>query len=401
MAAYELGSVDNVFYLGGAGGTMEHEDTTHEREVFDEVITQDDELAPVIHLSDAIMRHTVQQEALNTLAEVVDLDLAREAINEAYDIKPLADAPTLLTGTAPELSLAPNPEPEAAETIQLVDEHYKATHESVITKHQLKERAVTREDIAKLVEVDMIAFANVYKDYELKGDALREDLIEKFTGRFDMVGGEWMRLVERDGIIAGFMTCCPTNKTPEEFESWEKTTDNGTLESTYDPDGENVYIVSLSMLPGVGEAARNMLFTNQIGQLIEGGHKRAFFESRLPGLGAWAQRECKESGQDFDNLTKDEQLELAERYFHSTKTNSKGKEVPLDRLIRIYTAAGNKFIRVVPDAYDDAPSMNFGAIGIFENPLPKALQNNALASKVIGKTVQAVAKSRWLMGKIF
>ncbi len=398
MAAYEIGFSDNVFMLGG--GVME-QNHSPEQEVAQLPQEENEELATVHHLSEAILRNTVNQEALDTLAEVVDLEVARNAINEAYGIKPLADTLQLLpTGTATELF----PTPKIAETApapQLVDKNYVPTHEAVITKHQLKERAVTREDIAQLVEVDMIAFANVYKDYELKGDALRADLIEKFTGRFDMVGGDWMRLVERDGIIAGFMTCCPTSKTPEDFESWEKTTDNGTLESTYDPDGENVYVVSLSMLPGVGEAARNMLFTNQIGKLIEGGRKRAFFESRLPGLGAWAQRECKESGRDYENLTKDEQMELAERYFHSTKTNSKGKEVPLDRLIRIYDGAGCRFTRVVADAYDDAQSMNFGAVGIFENPLPESLQKNLFARKVVGKTVQAVAKSRWLMSKAF
>ena len=390
--AFESGFAENVFPLTGIGISGEEHSVYQEQEVVREEPQQED--ARVLPLSRAVVRHIVQEEALNTLAEVVDLDLARRAINEAYDIPVESPAPLLPTGTE---HVAPVQ--ENANRPQLVDDKYVATHESVV-KHTFSSRGATAEDIEKLVDVDMHAFNSVYRNYDMSREELRKDLIEKFKGRFEMVGSDWMRVVERDGIIAGFMTCCPTNKTPEEFQSWEETTDNGTLKTTYDPNGKNIYVVSLSMLPGVGEGARNMLFANQIGQLIEGGYERAFFESRLPGLATWAKKECQDRGIEFETLDKDEQQQLAEQYFSCTKTKN-GKEVPLDRLIRIYTGAGCKFTRVVADAYDDAPSMNFGAVGVFENPLPSFAQKSKLAGKVVGKTVQLLSKSHWLMQKAF
>jgi hypothetical protein len=387
-SGFEAGNV-----LSFTGGTSEEY-----RDYAESVETHEDdtsELARVLPLSAAMVRHAVHEEAMDTLAEVVDLDIARRAVNEAFGFTPATELPTLLpTGTEHVTPVQPQ-----ASRPQLVNESFVAQHETA-AKHEFKSRGATEADIERLVDVDMHAFESVYRNYGMSKEELRADLIEKFRGRLEMVGGDWMRVVEKDGIIAGFMTCCPTSKSPEDFESWEKTTDNGTLKTTYDPDGKNVYVVSLSMLPGVGEGARNMLFADQIGKIIEGGHERAFFESRLPGLGAWARRECREQGTEFDALSKAEQKELAERYFATTKT-VKGKEVPIDRLIRIYTGAGCKFTRVVADAYDDAPSMNFGAVGVFENPLPKAVRNNRLVGKIVGKSVQMLAKSHWLMQKVF
>jgi len=385
--AYELGLGEVPF--------MEEEPHTPQIEFGTQ---HQEELADVLPVNPGILRASVQVEALEDLAEVVDLDVARNAVHEAYNIHPLS-APLgnvvslLPTGTTNEQHFAP-----AASTPQLVTETFVPTHEST-ERHEYSARGATFDDIERLVDVDMQAFEGVYKDYGDR-EALRAELIEKFTHRLELVGSDWLRVFEKDGEIAGFMNCCPTSKTPEEFESWEKTTDNGTLETTYDPDGKNIYIVSLSMLPGVGEGARNMLFADQIGRMIEGGFERAFFESRLPGLAAWTQRQCKETGQVFEDLTTEEKASYAEQYFKATK-EVKGKQVPLDRLIRIYSQAGCNFTRVVPDAYEDVPSMNFGAVGIYENPVPKSLRNNWLVRKGLGKTVQALARSHKLMSKAF
>jgi len=385
--AYELGLGEVPFMEEGPQTPQIEFGTQHQ-----------EELADVLPMNPGILRASVQVEALQDLAEVVDLDVARSAVQEAYDIRPLS-APLgnvvslLPTGTTNEQHFAPT-----ASKPQLVTEGFVATHEST-ERHEYSARGATMADIERLVDVDMQAFEGVYKDYGEK-EQLRQELVKKFTHRLELVGSDWLRVFEKDGEIHGFMNCCPTSKTPEEFESWEKTTDNGTLETTYDPNGKNIYIVSLSMLPGVGEGARNMLFADQIGRMIEGGYERAFFESRLPGLAAWTQRQCKETGQVFEDLTTEEKAGYAEQYFKATK-EVKGKQVPLDRLIRIYSQAGCNFTRVVPDAYEDAPSMNFGAVGIYENPVPKSVRNNWLIRKGLGKTVQALARSHKLMSKAF
>src|SRR5690606_14294659 len=124
--------------------------------------------------------------------------------------------------------------------------------------------------------------------------------------------------------VVGFMTCCPTNKTPDEFESWEKTTNNGTLEGTYDPNGKYLYVVTLSVVPE-GSKGKDMLMANQIGKTITGGYT-AFFESRMPGFRAWARVLAKQEGRTLNDLTGQDLDVLAKRYFGETIERN-GKQV--------------------------------------------------------------------------
>ncbi|MCA9343204.1 hypothetical protein KC950_04305, partial [Candidatus Saccharibacteria bacterium] len=224
----------------------------------------------------------------------------------------------------------------------------------------VKTRPATPEDIDELVDVDIEAFSSVYQDYDISLDEWRSGLIQKFHGRLSKVSGEWMRVFEKEGKIAGFITSCPTSKTPEDFVNWEDTTDNGTLDSTFDQDGENVYVVSLSMLAeGSSIKGQNMLFGDQIGKFISEQYKRAFFESRMPGFRRWLMSECRTEGLNFDALSSEEKDSYAEKYFNLT-TEIDGKQVPKDRLLRMYDSVGCKLIKVVPDAYQDKPSLNYG-----------------------------------------
>ncbi|MFE4670703.1 hypothetical protein ACFRI7_17035 [Streptomyces sp. NPDC056716] len=255
-------------------------------------------------------------------------------------------------------------------------------------------------DIERLVDVDLAAFRSVYKDYDASEAELRKSLIDMFTMRLDKVGPDWFRVAEKDGSIEGFLVSCPTGKTPYEFKSWEDTTDNGTLLSTYNPAGPNVYVVSLSMLSGAGEGARNMLILHTMGKVIEGGLDQFFFESRMPGLLSWVRRRCRGEGRDVESLTEEERLGLAESYFRSTRA-VKGKQRPLDPLLRIYAGIGCTFVGVFPDAYEDAKSMNFGTVGVWRNPMPRVLRRNFVARKVVGGIFCALSRSHRLMGKAF
>jgi hypothetical protein len=261
-------------------------------------------------------------------------------------------------------------------------------------------RGVHPDDIERLVDVDLTAFRSVYKDYDTPETELRNSLIDMFTIRLDKVGPDWFRVAEKDGLIVGFLVGCPTAKTPDEFKSWEDTTDNGTLLSTYNPAGPNVYIVSLSMLSSAGEGARNMLILHCMGKAIERGYDQFFFESRLPGLLSWVRRRCRDEGRDVESLTTEERLDLAESYFRSTRA-VKGKQLPLDPLLRIYTQIGCTFLRVFPDAYEDTKSMNFGTVGVWRNPVPRILRKNFVVRKVVGGALCTLSRSHRLMSKAF
>jgi len=259
-----------------------------------------------------------------------------------------------------------------------------------------KPRAAQLEDIEGLVDIDMKAFKNVYATYDQDPATLREELIRKFTGRFEKVGGDWIQVLEAEGKMLGFMTCCPTSKSPDDFQSWEDTTDNGTLETTYDPNGEYIYVVSLSMLPEASKInGHDILLTNCIGKFMAEGYSTAFFESRLPNLKRWIKGICRENGTKFDNLSEEDIFSLANEYYTSTKVID-GETVPLDPLLRVYDKVGCKFTNLVPDAYKDEQSLNFGVVCLYENPLPKFVQNNRLLRKIAGNAVRLATKNQRL-----
>ncbi len=261
-------------------------------------------------------------------------------------------------------------------------------------------REATREDIPAMVDVDLVAFRSVYKNYDMAPEELREDLLAKFTGRFDKIGGQWSEMLfSRDERPLGFITACPTSKPPEDFKSWEDTTDDGTLETTYDPGGRYLYVVSLSVLPeGSNSKGQDMLMTNMIGRIIAGDYQ-AYFESRLPGLKKWVLARCRDEKRSLSSLNIAERDNYAQTYFEST-TEKDGKKVPLDPLMRMYESMGCSFIKLAPDAYKDELSLDYGVVCQFDNPLPDRLRHRPLARKAIGMAVRAASHSPRIMERI-
>lgn len=264
-------------------------------------------------------------------------------------------------------------------------------------------RAVRRDDIGELVELDMYGFRAVYDEYEQNPDQLREELREKFEQRIEKVGEDWIRVVEQDGKICGFIMSCPTAKTPEDFVSWEDTTDNGTLETTYSAQGPNVYVVSLTAPRpenNTGESPRNMLIMDQIGKLIQEGYERGFFESRMPGFREWVKQTCVDQSVTFEDLEPG-QLDLLATQYANTRIEKEGKLVPLDPQLRLYESVGCKLIKVVPNAYQDGPSLNYGVVAVYENPLPQSLRQKKTARLAVGGLVRAMGRSHKVTRRVF
>lgn len=338
-------------------------------------------------------------------AEVISPDEVRERLEELFNQQTELAVESTGTDEAVIPSIISPPAANGVSPLLQKSEplitRIKGRLSEVIDQRGARKRAATEADIDTLVEVDIAAFDSVYREYDTDTEKLREELKEKFAGRLEKVGGDWIQVFERDGQIAGFIACCPTNKTPEEFESWEQTTDNGTLETTYDPNGKYIYVVSLSMIPeGSSIKGQNMLFGDQIGKFIQEGYEQAFFESRVPGLRLWVARQCREKGKDVAELSDAERDELANAYF-GLKTEVNGKEVPKDRLLRMYDSIGCDLIKIVPNAYRDEPSMDYGVVCVFRNPLPEFLRKNRLASKAIGSVIRFAANSRKLSERLF
>lgn len=267
-------------------------------------------------------------------------------------------------------------------------------------------RNATEEDIPTLVDIDLRSFKGVYQGYEGGVELQREDLTKKFMNRFDLLGGEWMPVVtQKDEIgedeIVGFMVSCPTNKKPSEFVSWEETTDDGSLNSLYDPNGKYAYVVTLSMDPSVrGQRGQNSLFLDQIAKIVKHGIDTAFFESRMPGLRKWVDSKAQERHFDVDSLNESQKMSLAQEYFGLTRER-KGKAVPYDPLLKVYAGVGCNFLSVMPDAYQDDESMNFGVLCTYEPPLPQFVKRSPALRRVVSGAIGLAGKSSWLSRKLF
>jgi hypothetical protein len=141
-----------------------------------------------------------------------------------------------------------------------------------------------------------------------------------------------------------------------------------------------------------------MLMGNIIGKIITNNY-RAYFESRMPGLKRWVLKECRAQGVHISELTTEDLTEHSERYFNTT-IDANGKQRSIDPLLRMYQDMGCEIVRLVPNAYQDALSMNFGAVCVFKNPLPKWVRKVPLLRRTIGSMVSLVSHSNYLTRKL-
>lgn len=276
-----------------------------------------------------------------------------------------------------------------------------ARDNSAVLTGRISTRDAVRADLDTLVDIDIRSFSSVYKGYEQSERELRAELTCKFNNRFDLVGGKWIKVAEREGQLVGFIMACPTSKDPQYFTSWEDSTDNGTLNSTHDPQGKNLYVISLSMLKsGSVDLGQNMLFGKVFSEMLKDGIKQAYFASRVPGLKDWVLKQCGITGMAFDTLAKEELDSLAKEYF-SLKKEKNGKMVPKDRLLEIYDSAGCEFVDIYADGYKDEPSLNYSVLGVFKNPLSERLRKSRFVRYVAAFLIRQASKSNYLMAKFF
>jgi hypothetical protein len=195
---------------------------------------------------------------------------------------------------------------------------------------------------------------------------------------------------------------CPTSKDPNDFSSWEESTDNGTLRSTYDPKGKNAYIVSLSMLAsGSAQLGQNMLFGSMLAEFIKEGMNIAYFESRVPGFRTWVKKYCRENGEKLEDLNSFQLNQLAQEYFVLRRVKENGETVPYDRLLALYQSNGCKFLGIYPNAYQDEQSLNYGVLCVYENPIPRNIRKSPILRGIASVAIRKAAKSHKLMKNYF
>lgn len=249
-------------------------------------------------------------------------------------------------------------------------------------------------DIKKLLEIEFDRYQTLYREHPGK---LRQ-VENRFKKRLS-IARKWMWVLEQEGDVLGFITGLPTNDDAEDFKSWELSTNYGTLEGKYNPDGRNVYVVNLDVKREATRKNGQYLLMSALGsKAITQGKNKVIFESRMPGFRDWMKENEKAKFKAWNKLSKSEQQTHAEKYASLT-TMVSGQEVLYDRLLRFYENSGFTFIKVYPNAFEDNESLNFGVLCVGHNPVPKSLRVVPI-NQIAGWLFKTIGRNQKLFEKL-
>ncbi|GAC1388088.1 MAG: hypothetical protein NVS1B7_7640 [Candidatus Saccharimonadales bacterium] len=264
-------------------------------------------------------------------------------------------------------------------------------------KPHVKVRQATLDDTERLADIDLKRFSGAY------GESLptKESVIENFKLRLQNSRG-WMFVAEVDGQVEGFITAFRTNKAIDTFQSWEDSTANGTLTDKVDPKGKYGYIVNLTMNPKATETGADLsTMANVLAKGISEGLEYGYFVSRMPFFRRWINRKITKGELPAD-LHGIQLNKSALEYFNQTVKNKDGKTVRLDYELRMYEQSGFKLERVVPDAFEDHKSMNYGVVCKTDvTPNNLLMRKSKTARKLMSAGLKLIAKNPKLLKKVF
>jgi len=141
-------------------------------------------------------------------------------------------------------------------------------------------RAARREDLAGVMAVERTQFEQQVGE----GSAAAEEVMER---RINLCNGgnlKWFLVAECLGRVVGYMILMPTRMRPNECDSWAHATDNGELSGMWDTSGDNMYVVSLAVLPDAPEYTSVLLVYHSTRLWRAAGKKVYMFCARMPGF---------------------------------------------------------------------------------------------------------------------
>jgi hypothetical protein len=255
-------------------------------------------------------------------------------------------------------------------------------------------RHANKSDIEGMLSIERSRYAEIYDN----NPKALNDVEQRFRRRIK-VAQSWMWVAEISGQIVGFITGQPTNSEPQDFKSWEESTDNGTLEKTFDPTGKNVYVVNLDVSREATKNNAQYMLMAQLGAKgIREGKDKVIFESRMPEFRNYVYKELRISEQDWLDTPREVQKNIAEKYSNLTIVKN-GKKVKKDRLLRFYDQSGFNLAKVFANAFKDPESLDYGMLCTGGNPVPKKLRIKPV-NLVVAKLFEKIGKNPKLLEKM-
>lgn len=222
--------------------------------------------------------------------------------------------------------------------------HNKRCHTKKLNKPDDKKiiiRSATLDDLDGIIKVEN----EIYGPISEKVVASRSVMTERV-----MISGSWFLVAEANGEIVGFLSLQPTNHKPEDFVSWDDSTDEGTLKKSFCETGKYIYGVALT----VGknrfsfEARDQLLFAGAKKMILEN-KKLIYLSGRMPGYHRYS-------------------AELSAEEYYNKRILKHGKDVAFDPQIRMYESFGLKKIKLVENGFvGDRESCDYGIVFVKNN----------------------------------
>lgn len=247
-------------------------------------------------------------------------------------------------------------------------------------------REANFDDIDRLADIDLLLFDKAYGTEKPE----KQEVVDMLHQRLANNPG-WMFVAEMNGQVEGFVTAFRTNVPLEDFVSWEHSTNNGTLEGKVDANGKYGYVANMTIKhEAVEQGAEDMLLANLFANGIAHGVEYAYFVSRMPHFKRWLEAN--------DRLTTNEaELQSAAEEYLELR-NEDGKRY--DPQVSMYESYGFKLKRMVPKAFEDDASMDYGVVFKAEIPPSPALKKIKPIRLALAGTLRQVAKHPKLLRKV-
>lgn len=171
---------------------------------------------------------------------------------------------------------------------------------------------------------------------------------QKFESRLKLFP-QGFAVVRDNGEIKGVSTSQITTYDPNSSRTWDEITDNGMIETTHNPDGNALYVVSVGVSADTqGKGIGGMLVKSQIELTKKLGLKYLFLGARVPGYDAY----CRQNG----DVSIEDYLKVK---------NEKGDS--FDPEIRFYERQGLHPSKIIPNFEPDSQSRDYGIVMLWEN----------------------------------
>ncbi len=142
-------------------------------------------------------------------------------------------------------------------------------------------RPAVADDIDGIMDVESKTFG-----FDPMAMATREIMLSRINLLNQSPSLQWFWIAEYQGSIVGDIVLQPTSLEPHECTSWATSTDNGTLVKTFNPNGRNIFAVSLAVPDDAPAGTADFLVHQSLILRLAQHMKYYMFCARMPGFEA-------------------------------------------------------------------------------------------------------------------